>query len=274
MQGSVMTAQPVICTHHHLSTKLHISPVQINDILIYIFLNLSPLELSSTISLVSSAWNKLVINNKLLWLFYCDVLWKGKFFIHAQAMKLKQSKPVEAFKMSWLDRQRNVIHFNELTSMKWQFRFKWNVNNGDKDRHQNAQLMLAQFNIDGTLIHENVDFHREFRWRFIKGPDTQQSDTDTFDNFDNFDRFQLRRTSRFSTLNEFDILAKKSGNYDIQTNYGYDEYSQFLNNTNQTLFQICKSRWIKVNQFPPLCAFRDNNWGWILENEHVIFTSY
>ena len=35
-----------------------------------------------------------------------------------------------------------------------------------------------------------------------------------------------------------------------------------------------EGRYIQCNQYPPLHVFRDENWGFILENRWVIFTSY
>ena len=37
--------------------------------------------------------------------------------------------------------------------------------------------------------------------------------------------------------------------------------------------KLVYSRWIQVNQFPPLVVQRTDNWGFVLENEWVRFTS-
>jgi len=241
-----------------------LSPVEINDLLSYIFFHLTPLELSSTISLVSKAFNQIVFNNKMIWLYYCNLLWKGKFFIIPKAIELKVSKPCDAYKISWIDRERNVINFKELTQMKWRFRIKnqyrFNLLNSDNN---DDTLSFAKFNVDGSLIHENLDFGpRQFRWRFVEEQENEE----------NFDRFSLKRTSRFYSMNEFDINSKNSTNSNIQTCYGYDNEQQ--SDADNKYNKLIKSRWIKINEFPVLCAFRDQNWGWILQNERVIFTSY
>jgi len=61
-----------------------------------------------------------------------------------------------------------------------------------------------------------------------------------------------------------------SPEYYISTTIGVHpiEYPLF------TQAALTKSRWIKINRFAPLCAFRrDDDWGWILQNERFIFTS-
>mmetsp|Transcript_9032 Transcript_9032/g.8124 ORF Transcript_9032/g.8124 Transcript_9032/m.8124 type:complete len:269 (+) Transcript_9032:1-807(+) len=255
------------------STQMTLNPVEINDLLSYIFLNLTPLELSSTISLVSKAFNQVVFNNKMIWLYYCNLLWKGKFFIIPRAIELKVSKPCDAFKISWIDRERNVINLKELTAMKWRFRIKkqysFNLltSNIDDNCGEDKDKMLAKFNTDGSLVHENVDFGgRQFKWKFVSEETTEE----------NYDPFSLKRSRGFSSLNvnEFDINSKNSTNSNVQTCYGYEHSVCNDDEDDADNISLCKSRWIKVNEFPVLCAFRDENWGWILQNERVIFTSY
>eukprot|EP01083_Nonionella_stella_P156750 507962_1 len=263
------------------SAKLDLSPVQIADILCYIFQFTNPLELSSSISLVSQYWNRLVFSNKLLWCYYCDLLWKGKFFITPKAIHIKHSKPLDAFKMSYIDRERNVITLKELTAIKWQFKLK------QHPLYENATVFFAQFNIDGTLTHQNIHFMgRQFKWKFV-----EQITTNVFG---------LQRSSRFNRLDDFDVKAKSATNSNTPTRYGYERYMKQRSNTldigdhatedgereegevsRLSMYrtnkyeqkELTQSRWVRINNFPPLCAFRNRDWGWILQNEHIIFTS-
>ena len=58
-----------------------------------------------------------------------------------------------------------------------------NDNDNDKEK-----LVFAKFNIDGSLIHENLDFGgRQFRWRFVEEENEDK----------HFDRFSLKRNSDF-----------------------------------------------------------------------------
>eukprot|EP01084_Bolivina_argentea_P071495 129965_1 len=244
-------------SQHLPSTNLNISPIQIDDILFYIFRFTNPLELSSSISLVCPYWNKLVFNNKILWLYYCDLLWKGKFFITAKAMNIKQTAPIDAFKLSYLDRQRNVITINELTSIQWHFKPKTNKSIDENN------IIIAKFNTNHTLTHQNNNnSNQQYIWKFV------QEITNTFG---------LQRSSRFHSLNDFDINTKNSTNSNPQTCYGYITMEHNYKNKNILINgkKLTQSRWIKINNFQPLCAFREEyGWGWILQNEDVIFTSY
>eukprot|EP01084_Bolivina_argentea_P071175 129436_1 len=187
------------------SINLDIAPIEIPDILHYIFQFSQPLDLLLNVSCVSQFWCELVKSSKSLWLYNCDALWKGKFFINPNAQNIKVSKPVDAFQMSWIDRKRNVITFKELTELKWQLRLKFASSFTKKEN----EMILCSFLPDHTLIHEPR--MGNFRWRFVEEKQNTSG---------------LQRSSRFfgSFLSEFDVNAKNSANNEEEINYGWDHW--------------------------------------------------
>ena len=126
---SVLLSLLLTMLSHSAPASIDLTPIQIEDLLLSILSYTNPFELSSSFSLVSQTWNKLIFNNKLIWLYHCDVLWKNKSFVAPKAVNLKRKCPSNAFKVSYIDRERNVINMDELTSIKWQFRFKNHLHN-------------------------------------------------------------------------------------------------------------------------------------------------
>ena len=235
------------------STNLNLTALEIEDILYLLFQFLSPIELYTKITLISKHWRHLIINNKSLWSFHCESLWKGKFYILPIASKISKADPLNAYRISYMDRERNVINYQELISIKWHFKFKWNANPLHiaaliKDEDGNPRIVFAHFHEDGTLLHEPIQ--GQFHWKFVEEPERSNHDHV-------FEHLRISNDDQLSKIEKEPIC------------YGYDDEQEIMIGIKG------KSRWIQVNHFPPLLVSRDKaNWGWILQNDYVIFTSY
>ena len=238
--------------HRLPSTELDLHALEIDDVLYHLFQFISPLELCSTTTLICKYWRDLVKNYKSYWTNHCEAMWRGKFYILSEATKLLKTDPLNAYKISYIDRKRNVINYEELTSIQWHFRFKFasplHITNLLEDENGNQRIIIADFQEDGTLIHEPI--RGSFHWQFVK---KRERKNDPFN-------FFLR------DLDE-DCHEAKAQNEEI--NFGYDEDKEIKEGIKG------KSRWVQVNHFPAGVVSRNGgNWGWIIQNTYVIFTSY
>merc|ERR1719461_326457 len=225
-------------------STLNVCPMEIDSLLLSVLSYFDPLELSSSIALVSQAWNKLILNNRLIWMYHCDMLWKNKLFITSKAVEMRRTRPSDAFKISYQDRERNVINLQELTSIKWQFRFKNDVQSDD-------DKMTVSFMSDGSIIHQNLPSYLggEFGWKFVKETCTKKP-------------FSLQRSNRFSSLNDFDVNSKNSTGCKAATNHGYQREGDN------------DYRFVQINRFEPFCVYREaKGWGYILQNKQCILSS-
>ena len=205
-----------------------------------------PLDLCSTICHVSKDWNLLIVNQKALWSQHCDTLWRGKSYILPQATDIQASDPMNAYKISCIDQKRNVITFDELTSIKWHFTFKgWDPRfiTGNNDEET---IIFGEFHKNGTLTHAPIQFGHRFRWKFIE--------------------YFTKR----SWLNEYLEMSDEEEEEESTDKENVCEYGYL-----EKRIDGRQSRWIQVNNFPPLVVARNpENWGFILQNDHVTFTSY
>ena len=114
------------------------------------------------------------------------------------------------------------------------------------DEDGKERIVFAEFKEDGTLIHEPI--RGQFNWQFV-----QKYERNHF----NF---------RYLAALDDDEVSKSDNE---ETCYGYDNKQEIETGIKG------KSRWIQVNHFPALVVSRnESNWGWILQNEYVTFTSY
>ena len=236
------------------STSLNLTALEIEDILYHLFQFVSPIELYTKITLISKHWRHLIINYKSLWSFHCESLWKGKFYIPSIASKIFKTDPLKAYKISYMDRDRNVINHHELISIKWHFRFKWDTNPlhisaVTEDEDGNPRIMFADFHEDGTLVHEPIQ--GQYHWKFVQ----IKSERSNYNHI--FDYLYISNDAELNKIEKEPVC------------YGYDDQQKIKVGIKG------KSRWIQVNHFPPLVVSRNKaNWGWILQNDYVIFTSY
>ena len=299
------------------STELHLIPTEIPDILHHVFKYCESLELCKNICLVCSSWNQ-VAKHKNIWHFHCDQLWKGKLFIILMAINKRISSPYLAYKISYIDRKRNVISYDELTRIKWNFRLKYRSHHfGDKD------ITVCQFTKQHVL---KLPPFGEFNWKFVKGRFTKWRGKSVYDNdsdddinktnfgwieymkkyekeknrnakrnrlrkkFENFNRAkvanslkdgikQLRRKLSIKKNVVYDDVNNPKMNEEENTAEQQESY--ILDYREDDDFTIKapnddanEGRYIQCNQYPPLHVFRDKDWGFILENKWVIFTSY
>mmetsp|Transcript_56497 Transcript_56497/g.89985 ORF Transcript_56497/g.89985 Transcript_56497/m.89985 type:complete len:249 (-) Transcript_56497:10-756(-) len=241
------------------------SPLDIEDILYYLFHFCHPMHLLSKMTRVCKHWNASIVNYKYLWTLHCNTVWTGKLYILPKAAELHKTSPLDAYKISCIDKHRNVITLHELVSIKWQFRFKWDMNplhafSSDSDTATGeTPLVFSNFREDGSLIHEPYQGH--FHWTFVKKPIASAAD--------------------FASLNAlfgddhdtWNTTEEEGGGELDETHYGWNGYVP--NKMIAARRHLQQSRWIQVNHFPPLCASRNaSNWGWILQNEFVLLTSY
>ena len=319
------------------SSELKIEPTEIPDILLHIFTFCEPLQLCHTLSLVCSTWNN-ITKHKCLWHKHCTDLWKGKLYIINIAINKRISSPYNAYKISYIDRKRNVISFDELTRIKWNFTMKYRSNHFDEN-----EVILSKFTKDYQL--DLPRFGTEFRWKFVNGRFNRWKQYELYDDycdkhsndvkhtnygwiqyiktnkkqkkkkyiqstknklkqkFIKFDKTkiknsinsgmkQLRRKLTIKKKSDHNICNddKKTEEYDKACEEEEEEVEekseQDKGNDNESGSDIddfeCiapngdtnEGRFIQVNQYPPLFVFRDENWGFILENKWVIFTSY
>eukprot|EP01084_Bolivina_argentea_P071496 129970_1 len=235
--------------HKLPSVDNNLTPLEIDDILLHVFEFASPLELCSIISYISKHWRNLLVNHKNLWLRFCTTFWKGKFYIISKATEIENTDPLNAYKISYIDQERNVITFEELTCIKWHFRFKWDTNPLHIAAAINKEetVIVANFGKDGTLRHEPV--RGQFNWSFVNESD--------------------KSYSKF--FNYFGIAGTENKNKENETKYGYYGQKEYVKpGHDKTNGQLNKSRWIQVNHFPPLVVTRNSsNWGFVLQKKNI-----
>ena len=283
------------------STDLDLKALEIPDIVLHIFQYIEALQLCSRMSLVNSMWNT-TAKKESVWHQHCQSLWTEKLYIVHIALNKRISSPRQAFKISYIDRNRNVISYDELTSIKWNFQTKYQSN-----YTRSNEIISCRFTKDFGL--ELPRFGGDFKWRFVKGRfskwmnpefyhqvnkhaqhavNTNYGYTKTIKNiksqspfkqnilkqkFNNFGQNKVANSIKSGIQHLKQKLNKNNSSYPINEEHKVEENEDDIS-IQAPNGELNEGRYIQVNHYPPLWVFRDTNWGFILENRWVIFTSY
>lgn len=212
----------------------------ITDIALSVFSFASPFELYATLTLVSRRWKKLIDKHKAIHAEHLEALWRNKRFVHSAAAQLARTDPRTAFKISVIDRARNLIRIDELVGLEWNI--EWRV---DAFSNESADRVTCRFHRDGKVTQKAAG--GLFTWKFVDEPAANA----------------IGAYPSFLFLDAPEQQQQPAAPQ-VPSNAGWQEGEDASN----------EARWIQINYFPPMIVSRNPvTWGWKLESSICVFHS-
>lgn len=262
------------------------SPIETPDTLLCIFRYCEPLQLCHTIACVCRSWRQLA-KHKSLWHHHCSSLWQGKLYILSQAINARVCSPLSAFKLSFIDQRRNVITFDELTSIAWKFKAKYRSSHIAPN-----ESISCRFAKDRSL---QVPPIGSFHWRLASDMNHGRYRYSYQDHllrdtnpgwFGYRNCYKTKKGNRlklkFQSLQKSKVTTSvRSGIQGlrrrwIRSSKKKEGAKDESNDENKDVTaKAVRGRYIVVDQYPPLVVLRnEEHWGYTLENNWVVFTSW